>query len=384
MIQRTHLFNPQNDLALANGSANFTAPKSAVDLANAGACLPIWYGNPGDSFLGPVNAGWFKEVSNTFGLNVLPTMQPVAGSLPSPWGWSANAKRRFIDFGYNDSQLPDDNEINLWKQLSSRTAWTSVINDILTALPSLTQDHAEACSGSVESTLDGALQTIARINPAMIKLPWSNAGRGQQVSNRTTDEELPRRIAGMINRQGAVEITPYYERLMDFAMLWDEDGAFVGYSLFDTDTHGGWSGNILISDSEIEHAVCLTAGRTVDFELLRQHLTPVVSAMKADSGYPGPVGIDFIVGRRDKTVCVVPVEVNLRRTMGHVAHRLYSSYIAPGRSANFYIRPTEQVDLPFCRCSDAVIESRQLVSGRLDLVPPGGAFRFILSIQQNN
>ena len=38
-----HLFNPENDLALANFKANYTPPASAVRMARELAVFPIWY-----------------------------------------------------------------------------------------------------------------------------------------------------------------------------------------------------------------------------------------------------------------------------------------------------------------------------------------------------
>ena len=41
-----YLFNPENDLALAAGTANYTPPKNALLLSNCGRLLPIWYAAP--------------------------------------------------------------------------------------------------------------------------------------------------------------------------------------------------------------------------------------------------------------------------------------------------------------------------------------------------
>jgi len=38
-----YLFNPENDLALANFSLNYTPPASAIRMAEELAVLPIWY-----------------------------------------------------------------------------------------------------------------------------------------------------------------------------------------------------------------------------------------------------------------------------------------------------------------------------------------------------
>ncbi len=385
MAARIYLFNPQNDLALANGNDNFTAPRAAMDLASAGACLPIWYGNPGDRFIGAVNAQWFKEISDTFGLDVKPTMQVASSMKPDPWGWSAKTAKYLSNFGFITQLLPTREQIDRWRNISSRLYWTPILNELLTTYPELTVGHPMECQGVIADTLLQALDAVKNLSPAMIKLPWSNSGRGQQVSDRTTPEELPRRVAGMINRQGAVEVTPYYHRLLDFAMLWNEEGQFEGYSLFDTDSHGGWTGNILIPDEDIEGRINGAAGRAVDFKALQNWLTERIVHMKNQSGYPGPVGVDFIVGHRhDQYVAVVPVEVNLRRTMGHVAHRLTYRFLSSDSQGSFRIRPADDVPYPFARVSCAKITDGRLSAGSLDLVPSGGAFRFLFTAEQKD
>lgn len=42
-----HLFNPENDLALANFGINYTPPASAVKIADDLAILPMWYAPEG-------------------------------------------------------------------------------------------------------------------------------------------------------------------------------------------------------------------------------------------------------------------------------------------------------------------------------------------------
>ena len=64
-----HLFFPENDLALAQDNASYTAPPAAVKLRRAGATLPLWYGDAGDYVIADgVNARWYNDVAGRFGL----------------------------------------------------------------------------------------------------------------------------------------------------------------------------------------------------------------------------------------------------------------------------------------------------------------------------
>lgn len=387
-MARTHLFNPWNDLALANGSPYYTPPRSAADLANAGACLPMWYAEPGDTFIGAVNREWFERTSERFGLHVTPVMTPH--QRPEPWGWSPGTRQWLSRFGYTDSELPSAERVDRLRTLSSRVTSAPLIASLFEAVPDLAPSNPQFCAPYIADNLDDALRHIGTLpTPAMIKLPWSGAGRGQQVSDRTTFTELNTRLAGMISRQGAVEITPYYHRLLDFAMLWDK-GRFVGYSLFATDTHGGWTHNTLLPDSDIETIIKHTLRRTVDLARLRDASTRLINDLAADYGYEGPVGLDFLIGYpaasnslrgtssedcvaadHDSELLMIPLEINWRRTMGHVAHRL-TDILAPvdaSRPSRFCI---EQSDgHPSAVNPDATIY----------LTPPGYNYRFIVTTE---
>ena len=71
MAMKLHLFNPENDLALAANLDHYTPPKAAVDLRRSGALLPMWYADAGDRVLcHGVNARWFDTVRTAFGIDV--------------------------------------------------------------------------------------------------------------------------------------------------------------------------------------------------------------------------------------------------------------------------------------------------------------------------
>lgn len=399
-MRRIHYFNPDNDLALANGSLNFTPPKAAIDLGDSGAALPLWYGKAGDMFLGAVNKNWFEEIRNTFGIEVYPAMHFVSGYEASPWGWSARALRSLVNYGCPETSLPSANVIQEWRTLSSRCTTVNILNNILQACPELSLDNPK-CRPHIARDLSEALDRINDVGVAMIKLPWSGAGRGQQVSNRTTSDELITRIKGMIMHQGAVEISPFYDVKLDFAMLWEE-GRFVGYSLFETDTHGGWTHNILLDDTKIETVILDKLGRYIDLGKTRNIIQQQLKGLSETYSYSGSFGVDFIIGsltsdlvekgssdidRQDKNL-MIPVEINVRRTMGHVAHSLQQNFMAQNTVGLFEIKPSRLIKDPFFGITHGNpklrVKEARLIEGCLDLVPPGGAFRFILRAQKDN
>lgn len=375
---RVHLFNPQNDLALASGSPTFTAPASARNLARSGAALPMWYARPGDAFIGAVNAQWYDSITSTFGIEVVPFMpRPENDSCQvfiEPWGWSPAIRRQLLDMGFCNDILPSAAIIEGWRELSSRITSAEIISHLIATHTSMVSYRTERCKPFIACTLEDALRHIHNIGVAMIKLPWSSSGRGQQVSDRTTPDELVRRLSGMIRRQGAVEITPFYDKLLDFAMLW-ENGKFVGYSLFITDTHGGWTHNLLLTDREIERRIICNLDACIDLQAVRNTLSKLLYVYSRQYNYTGPIGVDFIVTRQGN---LIPVEINWRHTMGHVAHNLRERFLHPDTSGTFRIESSTAVTIPFQTIGNCIIKDRTLAHGLLDLVPPGGDFRFLL------
>lgn len=386
-MARLHLFNPESDLQLANGSPHFTAPKAATDLARAGAVLPVWYGNAGDVFLGAVNRHWYETMADVFGLNVLPFHGDINIYAPTPWGWSSATLNYFKNIGYDPAYLPSPDTVDVWRTLSSRATSAELLTQIMEYADDLINGDVEKYAPRIATTVLEAMDHIERMGRAMLKLPWSNAGRGQQDTDRTTPNELIRRVSGMISRQGSIEISPYYVGHLDFAMLFD-DCRFEGYSLFNTDTHGGWIGNVLIDDAEIERRIIEVVGRDIDFGALRATTQTVLRNAAERFNYHGPAGIDFLVAdSKDNTRLIVPVEINWRRTMGHVARTFYHRYMMP-ESTGLLTTPLAtataadtQIDLKSVINARPDAAGRLIVDGRLgagslDLVPPGGAFRF--------
>lgn len=371
-----HIFNPQNDLCLANGTANFIPPVAALKLSASGEGLPMWYGNRGDKFYGSVNQKWFEEVSRKFDIDLEPTQEPGVECCVQPWGWSLSLRRTLVNSGFSADRLPTVEDIEKMRALSSRATGVPLLKKIIDILPS-----KETVSGPVVCRdVTAALKEIDKIGVAIVKLPWSGSGRGQQVTDRTTPDELIRRIGGMLKHQSAVEIAPFYNRLMDFALLFDGE-RFAGFSLFETDTHGGWVRNILLPDKMIENRIIEALGFDPDFKTIIKRISRLVGEHATRFDYAGLSGVDFIVatGENDNRF-LVPVEINWRRTMGHVSHRLAERFLAPDCTGVFRIVQSDKETSSFHSPEKALVEGNRIVRGSLDLVPAGGAFRFIVDV----
>jgi hypothetical protein len=132
----------------------------------------------------------------------------------------------------------------------------------------------------------------------------------------------------MLLRQGSVMVEPYYRKVKDFGMEFYSDGlghvTYLGLSLFHT-KNGAYTGNLLATESKkqelLSHYLPLSLLCEVQ-EMICKHMGTLLS-----DKYEGPFGIDMMVVAHDsgKGFLLHPcVEINLRRTMGHVALSLSS------------------------------------------------------------
>ena len=73
-MANTYMFNPDNDLALANGDMNYLPPRSARRMAIDLAFLPAWYADDGDAVLIPNSEAlyyWSKtSTSNILSIDI--------------------------------------------------------------------------------------------------------------------------------------------------------------------------------------------------------------------------------------------------------------------------------------------------------------------------
>lgn len=337
-----YLFNPDHDLALANGDANYMPPASARRMAEDLALLPAWYAPAGSAVLAPsaYNQAFLREMQGRLSLPVELMTEPEVATQqdlqPVPWGWNPALKRRLTRLGIAETELPAQAYLEELRHLSHRSRAVEL-------LPRLQPDNS-FCGTSFYLTKPEEWQAFVESHSScLLKAPLSGSGKGLNWCKG----EFTGFISGWCNRvaawQGGVVAEPIYSKVVDFAMEFFSDGSgrvsFVGYSLFSTNSSGAYDGNRLLSDDAIERELSAYVCREA-FGRLKQKLAEELS-VRFGSSYSGYLGVDMLI-------CCFPaeevgyrihpcIEINLRMNMGVVAHAIYERYISPASSGRFCI-----------------------------------------------
>lgn len=286
------IFNPEHDLCLANGSAHFVAPQSALRFAAEGAALMgILY--PDAVCVPASRAGeTFRECGGR-DCETYRAFGEGNGETIVPWGWNLALKTALLKQDIPAASMPSDAWLAGLRRLQHRT----------TVLPLQPQSRAVTSPCEVEAMLGET--------PALVmKAPWSGSGRGLRwVTGRMSDHDRLW-LLKVVREQGCAIVEPRCEVLADFALeYWaaPEGLRFVGYSLF-VSANGVYQHNLLLSDEEIARRVGFAEGerRAVEAWLL-ENIVP---------HYAGPLGVDYLHTAEGNSLS----ELNLRHTMGLLAH----------------------------------------------------------------
>ncbi len=378
---KLYLFNPDSDLALADNGANYIAPASARRMAQDLALLPMWYAAPDSAVLAPsaYNADFLKRMRELFPLRVRlatePELPDYAGAEIVPWGWNPSVRSYLLKGGIDERGLPALPLLAEYRRLSSRLQAVAMARRVTGLYPEYTcGEHYLA------ETPEDCERAVDAMHACLLKMPWSGSGKGLNWCLHGFTEPVSRWCARILKEQGCLTIEPIYNKVKDFALEFYADGRgevlFAGYSLFSTNGHGAYAGNLLASDEWIEENIARylpLEQLALVREALRTELAAVYGAV-----YTGYIGVDMMICRQEsgrEYVLHPCVEINMRLNMGVVARLFHDNFVAPGATGRFEIeyhpdngalRARHEQDL---RDAPPLIEGGRLVSGYLPLVP---------------
>ena len=365
-----HIFNPEHDIALAANLSNFTAPHAGRQLRNDLGFLPALWAQEGDRvlvqheesalkvyrrvchrlvklgikkiengelrmenydmFKGGNGSGCGNHNSQLSTLIATPHSDQRSENSQisiAPWGWDRAIRRELERMGMTASLLPTAEQIEQIRQLSHRRTSAQL-------LPLLqmegTVGEAFECTAVEEVT-----ELMQRYGRLVLKAPWSSSGRGVRFCdaerlNGKGEMRNEKWARNVIASQGSIMAEPYYNKVRDFGMEFEADAEgrihYLGLSLFHT-VNGAYEGNILATESVKQEMI----SRYIPACLLDSIKQTIVERLTLN-GYVGPFGIDMMIvkpgeGNHNSQLSIVNcqlglhpcVEINLRRTMGHVA-----------------------------------------------------------------
>ena len=340
-----HIFNPEHDIALASGLSNFTAPHAGRQLRHDLGFLPALWAHNDDIIvvddpeyaahrwkrLAPRLArlgetGGFLRGNRQF--LTWKQLQGLTDVTIEPWGWNNALRALLLRSGLTERELPTTESLATIRELSHRRVASSL-------LPQL---RIEGTVGeSMEChTEEETVEAIRRYGYVVLKAPWSSSGRGlrfydaKQLDNTGLTPHLSGWLRNILTTQGSVMVEPYYNKVKDFGMEFESDGEgtvrYLGLSLFHTQ-NGAYTGNVLATEAAKEEMMSRYLSPTL-LQTIRQEICQRLGLLFKGK-YRGPFGVDMMICasqnekgnmRSDDCFLLHPcVEINLRRTMGHVA-----------------------------------------------------------------
>lgn len=374
-----YVFNPDTDLALANGDGNYTPTSSVRQMIQDLSVLPMWYAEPGsrvlaegtynEEFLSEMKGLFHREVSLISPKDLRFVDEPV---MVSPWGWNRSFRNMLGRAGVDMASLPSDIELDERRQLSQR----KVVGQVL----DLFRNESGFCGVSrnlIKTTdCEKHFNSLKHSGGVVFKEPWSSSGKGLLWCRAAFSQKDRNWCHRVINSQGYVTMMPIYNKLQDFAMEFyiDDDSnhaTFIGYSLFDTDIRGSYRGNTLLDNQEIEDHL----SEYVPYENL-QKTKLWVGPFLSQVGYRAYVGVDMMICEEVGGMCIHPcVEINYRATMGYLARVLKDNYLTQEAHGRFKVQHFHSHDelatfvVERKQNNPLVIREGRVHSGFMPLVP---------------
>lgn len=322
---KIHVFNPEHDLALAANLAQFTAPHAGRQLrADLGFIPALWAGYDDVVLVGDCDEAerkYRRLTKQPFGRFVgQDTLRKLHLSGVDVWGWDLTIRSFLLRLGVSEHLLPTIEQIATIRELSHRRYAAQLLAQL--------QGEGIIGEATMVTSLDELNMHLARVGQLVVKAPWSSSGRGVRFLDGVMNHSDEGWLRHVLIRQGGIMVEPHYPKVKDFGMEFMSDGqghvSYLGLSLFQT-SGSAYTGNIVATeDDKIEW---ISYYLSADFLFDVQQKIISLTAALFHGKYEGPFGVDMmVVARPDREGFLLHpcVEINLRRTMGHVAISLAS------------------------------------------------------------
>ncbi len=288
-----YIFNPEHDLCLANGDIHFVPPQSALDFGRDCALLTHFmrgldlqadYDDPVPMKIVPW--GWNSVLRDRLlKEGYSPQLMPSNDTLA--------AIRELSDRRVALKALEYLNQRFFCSFSKSATGKGGVKDEERESI------FTEPGYRIAAESLSVVKEFLEREQNVVLKAPLSGSGKGIRFVANALSHSDEGWCSNLVKRHGCVVVERRFSPVLEFAMLFkcagpDEGGRvmFVGYSLFYTQ-NGMYKGNILASDEWIENEILKYIPR-VKLALAKEFLMEFLRENIA-ARYEGFVGVDQFV-----------------------------------------------------------------------------------------
>ena len=322
------VFNPEHDIALSVNSEFWTAPHAGRQLRSDLGWLPAIWGEKGDVILvddveSALSSLKKSGILYNKGIKIVDIHQKKEVSAIGReademcvWGWDKSIVSSLGRSGIPRTLMPSDEDLAFIRSISDRATSSLLLEDIKKQMPRLRGESQKVMS---LEELENKVEEWGRI---VLKSPWSSSGRGVRYAIPDTLHQHLAWAGKVVRTQGHLMVEKMLEKVMDFGMEFSigTDGIvrYEGLSLFKT-VGGAYEGSVLATEEEKMEILTTYISET----LLEEVYTFICLWMKnkLQGRYHGFFGVDMMVVKdSEQGLAIDPcVEINLRRTMGHVA-----------------------------------------------------------------
>jgi hypothetical protein len=333
------LFNPTGDMALANGSEFYHAPKNLLAFEQALGAAPAFLAKLKDVVLvKELPSLQFLDFWAKHGLELCRFVQ-FGDSLANssllteqlealrPWSWNKSSHRLLHPLKSLCNKSFRESPLMAWRedlrQWSSREQLVNLWPSLWQVLP-----HewlvAESDIPIVAKSGEEIEALLADWQQMVLKSPWSSSGRGvQMVRKSVLDVSRMQWIQSVLRAQGVVMVERLFDKIADFSIQFavtDTEVKCLGVSRFTTNTNGGYLGNDVGVFPQTDYWLWLED----KLDMLCEAVSETLRAAGVCAVYRGALGVDMMCVRAaDGKFRIHPlVELNLRPTMGLVALEL--------------------------------------------------------------
>lgn len=383
MSERLFVFNPDCELAIANGSKYYMPPANIVQMASDLAFLPAFTGEQGDAVLVKrlPDRQFLQSVCIPLRLGCKAVLENDTeqweGMKGEPWGLSPAICHWFKQRQLGEDWRPEQ------KEWYSRKMAKQGLEQLLDVLPFIEKSIVPEVCFSIED-----IERRFSGEEYLVKAPWSSSGKGILMLKEKPGIKEKEWLRGMFRRQGYLMLERKLDKVMDFAMEFHRENnrtTFFGWSVFTTGNHGEYRGNYAGPQERIEKKLRELTG-CGQLNALKQAIIPVLDSLFPF--YKGYLGVDMMIYRNErKELCLHPcVEINLRYNMGIIALFLSRNYLWEGVEGQFSILyyPSQgeafHEDFRLKAKYPLVHKNNRIISGYLNLTPVDETTHFVASL----